>query len=124
MGVCGHGCEKGRGLGWWDICWRVWWWRGRRYGSWSLCGCGCRLRYACACFLGTSVGQLVLFYEVNVAPGITGMATGGGFWVLVVWSSHSHSWAEVGSPSAKIGEVVNVVIPFVTAVSTHVSPRD
>jgi hypothetical protein len=34
---------------------------------------------------GISVGQLVPFFEVNVAPGITSMATGlTGFWVLVV----------------------------------------
>jgi hypothetical protein len=44
---------------------------------------------------GTSVGQLVPFCGVNVAPGITGMETDGGFWVLVVWSSHTPPWAEV-----------------------------
>ena len=38
---------------------------------------------------GTSIGKLVLFCGVNIAPGITGMVTGGGFWVLVVWSSHT-----------------------------------
>ena len=44
---------------------------------------------------GTSVGELVPFCEVNIASGITGMATGGGFWVLVVYSSHTPPWAEV-----------------------------
>ncbi len=29
-----------------------------------------------------------------------------------------------GSPSTEIGEVVDVVIPFVVAVSAHMSPRD
>ncbi len=43
---------------------------------------------------GTSVGQLVPFCGVNIASGVTGMATGGGFWVLVVWSSDTSSWAE------------------------------
>ena len=42
----------------------------------------------------TRGGQLVTFCGVNVASGITGMATGGGFWVLVVWSSHTLSWAQ------------------------------
>ncbi len=37
----------------------------------------------------TSVGQLGPFCGVNVASGITGMATGGGFWALVVWSPHT-----------------------------------
>ena len=44
---------------------------------------------------GTSFGQLVPFCGMNVAPGITGMATGGGFWVLVVWTSNTTPWAEV-----------------------------
>ncbi len=33
---------------------------------------------------GTSVGQLVPLCGVNVASGVTGMATDGGFWVVVV----------------------------------------
>ncbi len=33
---------------------------------------------------GTSVGQLLPFCDLNVASGVTGMATDGGFWVLVV----------------------------------------
>ncbi len=46
--VCvGMGVSKGEGRRWWDICWRVWW-KGRRCGSWSLCGCGCRGGYVCA----------------------------------------------------------------------------
>ncbi len=50
---------------------------------------------------GTSVGQLVPFCGVNVAPGVQGMPTGGGFWVLVVWSSHTppvprHLWIPLG----------------------------
>ena len=44
---------------------------------------------------GTSVGQLVLFSGVNIVPDITGMATGGGFRVLVIWSSHTPPWAEM-----------------------------
>ena len=67
---------------------------------------------------GTSVGQLVPFCGVNIAPGITGMATGVGFWVsdgLVF--PHSPLGRDVSeSPSAKIGEVVNIVVPFVIAV--------
>jgi hypothetical protein len=71
---------------------------------------------------GTNIRQLVPFCGVNVAPGITGMATGGGFWVLVVWSSHTPPWAEIsGLPSAEIGKAVNVVIPFVIAVHSRVA---
>ena len=44
---------------------------------------------------GTSVGQLVQFCEVNVASGVTDIATGGGFWVVAVWSSHTTPWAEI-----------------------------
>ncbi len=44
---------------------------------------------------GTGVGQLIPFGGVNVVSGITGVATGGGFWVLMVLSSHTPSWAEV-----------------------------
>ena len=43
---------------------------------------------------GANVEQLVPFCGVNVAPGVTGMATGGGFRVLVVWSFHTPPWAE------------------------------
>ena len=38
---------------------------------------------------GARVGGLVLFCGVNIAPGVTGMAAGGNFWVVVVWSSHT-----------------------------------
>ncbi len=41
------------------------------------------------------VGGLVPFCGVSVAPGVTGMAAGGGFWVLVGWSSHTPPWAEM-----------------------------
>ena len=75
--------------------------------------------------LEASVGQLVPFCEVDIAPGITDMATGGGFWVFVLIFSHSPLGRDVpGFPSAEIGEVVNVVIPFFFTVSTHVSQRD
>ena len=43
----------------------------------------------------TSVGQLVPFCGVDVVSGVTGMATGRGFWVLVVWSSHNPPWVEM-----------------------------
>ncbi len=43
---------------------------------------------------GARVGGLVPFCGVNVAPGVTGMAAGGGFCDLVVWSSHTPPWAE------------------------------
>ncbi len=76
--------------------------------------------------LGTSVGQLVPFCGVNVASGVMGMATEGSFWVRVVWSSHTsplgRDFSE--SPYAKIGELVNIVVPFVIIVSAHVLPRD
>ena len=39
-------------------------------------------------------GGLVPFCGVNGAPGVTGMAASGGFWVLMVWSSHTPPWAE------------------------------
>ena len=41
------------------------------------------------------VRGLVPFCGVNVAPCVTGMAAGGGFWVVVVWSSHTNPWAEM-----------------------------
>jgi hypothetical protein len=44
---------------------------------------------------GARVGVLVPFCGVNVAPGVTGVAAGVGFWVLVVWSSHTPTWAEM-----------------------------
>ncbi len=50
---------------------------------------------------GTSVGQLVPFCGVNVASGVTGMATGGGFWVLVIWSSHTSPWTEMSLNSLR-----------------------
>ena len=43
---------------------------------------------------GARVRGLVPFCGMNIAPGVTGMAAGGGFWVLVVWSSHTPPWAE------------------------------
>ena len=64
---------------------------------------------------GARVGGLVPFCGVNFASGVTGMAAGGGFWVVVVWSSHATPWAE-GASSAEIGKVVDVVILFVVAV--------
>ncbi len=45
---------------------------------------------------GARVGAvLVPFCGLNLASGITGMAAGGSFWVLVVWSSHTTPWAEM-----------------------------
>ena len=44
---------------------------------------------------GARFGGLVPFCGVNVTPGVTGMAAGGGFWVLVVSSSHTPPWTEM-----------------------------
>ena len=45
---------------------------------------------------GARVGGLVPFCEVNAAPGVTGMAAGGVFWVVVVWSFYITPRAETG----------------------------
>ena len=42
---------------------------------------------------GARVAGLVPFFGVNIAPSVTGMAAGGVFWVVVVWSSHTTPWA-------------------------------
>ena len=56
------------------------------------------------------------------------MGASGFSWFNLSTLHHTPSWGEVslasGYRSAKIDEVVNVVILFVIAVSTHVSPHD
>jgi hypothetical protein len=51
--------------------------------------------WVCVC-TGTSVGQLVPFCEVNVAPGITGMVTG---WGLLVFGGLVFPFSPLGQIS-------------------------
>ena len=93
MSVCGHGCKYGRGGGGGIFVGEC----GGELGGVVVGVCvgldvGVGIRVPVV--PGARVGGPVPFCGVNIAPSVTGMAAGGGFLALVVWSSQSPPRAE------------------------------